>query len=291
MGLDSIDPCKNQPVFRSTHEEKVERDPGFPEKLMFEAGGRKNCEFDRSEDESAGVLFCNGVKAECTKLKTKETQCGQSKSFVEQVRCAFEPPPDGPAVPPPPSRLFAVGYFQTCKGKDCESAAGVFVPPEKDDDDKFFACIDKPLYRDQKMSQPPRPKYPQDITFEGGGRKNCKFTRSGDDSVGGMYCGKDDAKKCEKEKIVERDCKDFGKNEIWRTQVICEFDMVDGVRMPSVAKRMLEATSTAPPSPLPLSSPSYSPPTQARDALPAPGSAIEPVSVRKEGREGGRSRD
>ncbi|KAI4230475.1 MAG: hypothetical protein L6R40_008023 [Gallowayella cf. fulva] len=199
---------------------------------MFEAGGRKNCEFDRSEDESAGVLFCNGVKAECTKLKTKETQCGQSKSFVEQVRCAFEPPPDGPAVPPPPSRLFAVGYFQTCKGKDCESAAGVFVPPEKDDDDKFFACIDKPLYRDQKMSQPPRPKYPQDITFEGGGRKNCKFTRSGDDSVGGMYCGKDDAKKCEKEKIVERDCKDFGKNEIWRTQVICEFDMVDGTLTP-----------------------------------------------------------
>ncbi|KAL8700147.1 MAG: hypothetical protein Q9224_001098 [Gallowayella concinna] len=279
---ESNDPCNNRPVFRSVHVEGVPRDPGFPEKLMFEGAGRKNCEFDRSEDESPGTLFCDGARADCYKEEAPtEVKC-KLETFVKQVHCLFPQPGAGPAPPPPPpARAIAVGYFQACMEENCDSAAGILVAPDHDDEDQHFACIDKPLYRDTKMSPPERPIYPQQIKFEGGGRKDCEFKRAGDDDEGWMRCGHDEAFKCAKKKIVEHDCKDYNRNEIWRTQLICEFDTFDGKQVPSVLKRTLEATSTAPPSPSPSpsSSSSHLPSTtRPSDPPPVPVSALIPRS-------------
>ncbi|KAL8806121.1 MAG: hypothetical protein Q9182_001522 [Xanthomendoza sp. 2 TL-2023] len=170
---ESNDHCYNKPVFRSTHVENVAREPEFPEILMFEGGGRKNCEFDRSEDESPGTLFCDGVKADCYKEPApNEVKC-KTESFVKQLHCLF--PQAGPPPPPPPARDIAVGYFQTCQDRDCNSAAGILVAPDHDDEDQNFACIDKPLCRDTNMSSPEQSVNPQQIKFEGGGRKDCEF--------------------------------------------------------------------------------------------------------------------
>lgn len=382
------DACKNKPLFRGK-DEKVAHNPSFPEKMIFEGGGRKNCEYDRSEDDASGILVCDGVKAECTKLEpdpfkvdcSKEgsvpeswhkqihcvfpvpsppastpptpefvvgyfdwcdekscgseaavfapfgdddfacaekpiyrdakpgphdepklpeivkwdgggrkgcefrmtsasdagtMQCGTDKGkcvkndeiirdcadydkkerWRAQATCTFdtfegkplmEPPAPPLTPPPPPAKTFAVGYFQKCTTggtgtaveKHCQSEAGIFVPPAEGED-KFFACIDKPLHRDSSFADKERPGFPQTISFEGGGRKSCEFKRTGDDDDGDMSCGKDRAIKCKKQKIEDHSCKDFGKDETWRTQLTCDFNSFDGKPM---VKRGLEATS------------------------------------------------
>ncbi|KAL8732987.1 MAG: hypothetical protein Q9166_002385 [cf. Caloplaca sp. 2 TL-2023] len=209
-------------MWRATRREKANY-PGFPELLKFEGGGRKSCEFSRSEDDSPGDLFCEGIKADCNKVdKVNEVRCsgGQTWHWNKQLTCIF-PPPAPPPPPPPPSLIYAVGYFQTCvEGGDCQNEAAVFVPAEDD----HYACLDKPLYRDTNWVSPDRPALPQTIKFEGGGRKDCEYKRSDDDDTGYIRCGPDRAVECKKEKIVERKCDDYDlKGESWRTQVTCKF--------------------------------------------------------------------
>ncbi|KAL8673069.1 MAG: hypothetical protein Q9168_002492 [Polycauliona sp. 1 TL-2023] len=151
---------------------------------------------------------------------------------------------------------FAAGYFQKCaaEGKNaasnvkCQSVAAIFVPPAEGQD-QSFACIDKPVYRNATFADKDRPSLPQDIKFEGGGRKDCEYKRTGDDDPGWMKCGQDEAIKCQKEEIKEHDCKDYGKDEVWRTQLTCEFNSFEGN---FIGKRGLEATSMSSTSLLPV---------------------------------------
>ncbi|KAI4242829.1 MAG: hypothetical protein L6R42_010898, partial [Xanthoria sp. 1 TBL-2021] len=168
------DACNNKPLFRGK-DEKVAHNPGYPEKIIFEGGGRKNCEYDRSENAASGILVCDGVKAECTKLEPDpfKVDCIKKGSVPEswhkQIHCVFPVPSPPASTPPTPE--FVVGYFDWCDERSCGSEAAVFAPFGDDD----FACAEKPIYRNAKPGPHDGPKLPRLLNGMAEGEKAANF--------------------------------------------------------------------------------------------------------------------
>ncbi|KAL8725758.1 MAG: hypothetical protein Q9166_007158 [cf. Caloplaca sp. 2 TL-2023] len=67
-GIDERTACHNQPAYRDTESTTGQR-PKLPQKINFDATGRKHCEFDRAGDpDDAGRLTCDGILATCSKV-------------------------------------------------------------------------------------------------------------------------------------------------------------------------------------------------------------------------------
>ncbi|KAL8725881.1 MAG: hypothetical protein Q9166_007078 [cf. Caloplaca sp. 2 TL-2023] len=150
-----------------------------------------------------------------------------------------EPSP-GPPPPPPSSpveSVFAIGYFRyqefgeapppsgqtPSKGSVTKSIAAVFAGPDGGDGNP---CDATQIYDDKEASSSERPKFPEKLRFNGGGRNNCEYDRTGDDTAGGLTC---DGVLAGCTKVngnpVPFDCKDSSGTitQTWRRQVTCVF--------------------------------------------------------------------